>query len=112
MRIAAVVGDLLLFSRIDAAASSAKASLERVDSPDQLAASGDLDLVLVDWSARDDGWGAALAEVQASGVARVILFGQHTDLTAHAAARSAGLGPMWARSRLVTQLPTLFTERQ
>ena len=112
MRIAAVVGDLLLFSRIDAAAASAGAMLERVDAPDQLPASNDADLVLVDWSARDDGWAEALSRVQARGEARVILFGQHTDLAAHAAARSAGLGPMWARSRLVKELPTLVTERR
>jgi hypothetical protein len=39
---------------------------------------------------------------------RVILFGRHTDLEAHAAAREAGLGPMWARSKLVTELSDLI----
>ncbi len=110
MRIAAVLGDLLLFSRIDAAASRAGASIERVDAPHDLSASRDLDVVLVDWSARADGWADALVGIRATGRVRVILFGQHTDLTAHAAARSAGLGPMWARSRLVNDLPTLFAD--
>lgn len=105
-----MVGDLLLFSRIDAAASSAGASLERVDAPDELLQSGDVDLVLVDWSARDDGWADALDGIRARGRARIILFGQHTDLAAHAAARAAKLGPMWARSRLVRDLPTLFSQ--
>ena len=58
MRVGAVVDDLMLFSRIDAA--------------------------------------------------RVILFGRHTDLEAHADARAAGLGPMWARSKLVAELPQLM----
>jgi len=111
MRVAAVVGDLLLFSRIDAAASSAGASLERVDAPEELVAPHDVDLVLVDWSTRRDGWADALAGIRAGGRARIVLFGQHTDLDAHAAARSAGLGPMWARSRLVRELPSLVSDR-
>ena len=40
--------------------------------------------------------------------ARVVLFGPHTDLAAHGAAREAGLGPMWARSKLVAELPDLL----
>lgn len=102
MRVAAVVGDLMLFSRIDAAASAAGASLVRVDTPDQLP--DGLDLVLVDWSARRPGWGEALSALDM----QVVLFGQHTDLEAHAAARAAGLGPMWARSKLVAELSTII----
>ena len=109
MKVVAVLGDLLLFSRIEAAASSAGASLERVDSLDQLRDSDEVDLVLVDWSARTEGWTAALADLQANGRARIILFGQHTDLAAHAAARAARAGPMWARSRLVRDLPSLLS---
>ena len=101
MRVGAVVDDLLLFSRIDAAASAAGASLVRAASPADLP--DDLDLVLVDWSARQPSWEDAL---RASG-ARVILFGPHTDLDGHADARAAGLGPMWARSKLMTELPSL-----
>ena len=105
MRVAAVVADLMLFSRIEAAASAAGARLVRVDSPAELSADEPLDLILVDWSARQPDWPDALRGRTAS---RVILFGPHTDLDAHAAAREAGLGPMWARSKLVAELPSLL----
>jgi len=102
MKVGAVVDDLMLFSRIDAAASAAGASLVRASTPADLPP--DMDLVLVDWSARDPSWADALR----SSPARVILFGRHTDLEAHADARAAGLGPMWARSKLVAELPSLL----
>jgi hypothetical protein len=104
MRVAAVMSDLMLFSRIDAAATAAGASLLRVDTPAQLP--DDLDLILVDWSARAPDWADAL-RARAANV-RLVLFGRHTDLEAHAAARAAGLGPMWARSRLIVQLPAIL----
>lgn len=111
MRVAAVISDLMLFSRIDAAATAAGATLDRVDAPSDLAPAAAIDLVLVDWSSRESGWGADLtrwcADATASRAPRVILFGQHTDLDAHAAARAAGLGPMWARSRLLGELAAL-----
>lgn len=111
MRVAAVISDLMLFSRIDAAASAAGASLARVDAPSDLAPPDAVDLVLVDWSSRGRGWETDLAkwcaEATAARPPRVILFGQHTDLEAHAAARAAGLGPMWARSRLLGELAAL-----
>ncbi len=102
MRVAAVITDLMLYSRIESAATAAGATLIRVDSPSDLP--DDLDLVLVDWSARQPDWADAL---RARTGQRVILFGQHTDLGAHAAARAAGLGPMWARSRVLRTLPRL-----
>ena len=104
MRVAAVMSDLMLFSRIDAAASAAGTSLVRVDTPAHLPR--DLDLILVDWSARAPDWADALRARNAE--SRIVLFGRHTDLEAHAAARAAGLGPMWARSKLVSELPELF----
>ena len=103
MRVAAVISDLMLYSRIESAATAAGASLIRVDSPVSLP--GDFDLVLVDWSARQAGWTEALATAPG----RLILFGQHTDLGAHAAARGAALGPMWARSKLLASLPELLS---
>ena len=106
MRVAAVMSDLMLFSRIESAATAAGASVTRVDSPVELP--DDLDLVLVDWSARRADWRESLAD-QRGGHARVILFGRHTDLEAHAAARASGLGPMWARSKLVSVLPSLVS---
>ena len=106
MKVAAVMSDLMLFSRIESAATAANASLIRVDSPADLP--DGLDLILVDWSAREPTWADALREAPA---ARVILFGRHTDFEAHAAARAAGLGPMWARSKLVHVLPELLGTR-
>jgi hypothetical protein len=106
MRVGAVVDDLMLFSRIDAAASAAGASLVRVSTPAALPP--DLDLVLVDWSARRPSWADALS----ASSARVVLFGRHTDLEAHADASAAGLGPMWARSKLVAELPSLMVRNR
>jgi len=103
MKVAAVISDLMLFSRIESAATAAGAILVRVDSPAELP--DDLDLVLVDWSARQADWADAL---RARTATRVILFGQHTDLEAHAAARAAGLGPMWARSKLLASIAEIL----
>ena len=104
MRVGAVVNDLILYSRIESAADASGAQLVRVDEPSTLP--GDLDLILVDWAARRDSWADAL---RGTGNARLILFGPHTDLEAHAAARAAGLGPMWARSRLLGELDRILT---
>ncbi len=87
----------MLFSRIESAATAAGASLVRVDSPAELPA--ELDLVLVDWSARRADWAAALRERSDAGL-RIVLFGPHTDLPAHAdAARRrarSDVGPLEA----------------
>lgn len=107
MRVVAVVSDLMLFSRIESAATAAGASLLRVDDPAELPVDEPFDLVLVDWSAREDSWSDAL-HARAGAASRVVLFGRHTDLEAHAASRAAGLGPMWARSKLVAELPDLL----
>ena len=104
MKVAAVIADLMLYSRIESAAQVAGAELARVDSPS--AVPPDAELVLVDWSSRAPDWADALRKRPA---ARVILFGPHTDLDAHAAARAAGLGPMWARSALLSRLPSLLS---
>ena len=106
MKVAAVMSDLLLFSRIESAATAADASLIRVDSPADLP--DDLDLVLVDWSARRPEWADAIAVWRGRSDTRIVVFGQHTDLDAHAAARAAGLGAMWARSKLVAELPIIL----
>lgn len=106
MRVAAVVGDLMLYSRIESAARVSGASLARVDHPSL--APADAELVLVDWSAREASWTEPLLMLREAG-ARVILFGPHVDLDAHAAARTVGLGPMWARSRVLTKLSALLS---
>ena len=105
MRVAAVISDLMFYSRIESAAMAADADLVRVESPADVPA--DVDLVLVDWSARDPDWTDALRAIRSAG-ARVLLFGPHVDLEAHAAARDAGLGPMTARSKLAASLDGFF----
>ena len=105
MRVGAVIDDLMLFSRIDAAASAAGATLVRVSSPADLPP--DLDLVLVDWSERAPEWESELVG-RRDGGSRILLFGRHTDIESHRAAKAVGLGPMVARSKLVTDLPRLF----
>lgn len=105
MKVAAVVSDLMLYSRIESAASAADAALTRVDEPGSVPL--DAELVLVDWSVREASWTEPLRALHDAGT-RVILFGPHVDLDAHAAAREAGLGPMMARSKLVTQLALLL----
>ena len=104
MKVAAVVTDLMLYSRIESATRVTGVELARVDAPSDVPA--DADLVLVDWSARNPEWADALGRLDGP---RVVLFGPHTDLAAHAAARDAGLGPMWARSKFVAELPLLVT---
>ena len=108
MRVIAIVQDLILFSRIDAAAAAGKARLTRVDSPSELPPATEVDLLLVDWSSRAPEWGTLIATWRSGVTVRVIAFGRHTDLDAHAAARSSGVGPMWARSKLVGELPQLL----
>jgi hypothetical protein len=103
VRVAAVVTDLMLYSRIESAARVAGVELARVDAPHDVPL--DAELVLVDWSARSADWAEALRSLTGR---RLILFGPHVDLDAHAAAREAGLGPMWARSRLLSTLPELL----
>lgn len=101
MKVGAVMHDLMLFSRVDDLASRAGGSVVRVDTPAELPP--DVELVIVDWAVRDDGWDTALQRVRDGGV-RVILFGPHVDLEAHGAARDAGLGPMRARSALLRSI--------
>ncbi len=111
MRLAALTSDLMLFSRIEAAAAGARVPLTWLRSPVELPPAADLDLLLVDWSERAPSWTGQLVAWRGDGGARLILFGPHTDLEAHAAARAAGLGPMWARSRLFRELPRILSGR-
>lgn len=112
MRVVYLGRDLMMGSRIAAAADSAGASLRRVDVPNDLPPPGDVDLVLVDWSERSASWAPVLAKwcslAPGASAPRLILFGPHVDLTAHADARAADLGPMMARSKLITSLPGLL----
>jgi hypothetical protein len=109
--VAVVARDLMIATRVADAGARAGIEVRRFDDPGQLPPPGEVSLVLVDWSERRTDWGDQLSDwlggVPASGQARLILFGPHTDLAAHAAARAAGLGPMWARSRLLSELTEL-----
>jgi hypothetical protein len=107
VRVALVSPDLLIASRVASSVESAGSELLRVDDPTDLPTPPP-PLILVDWAYRRDSWSALLAESES----RVILFGPHTDLQAHADARGAGLGPMWARSRLLSALPDLLATAQ
>jgi hypothetical protein len=111
MRVAAVISDLMLYSRIEASAFALGASLIRVDTPDELPTYMGFDLVLVDWSARQPSWATALLAFRANG-ARIALFGPHTDLEGHLEAKRSGIGPMLARSQLIGRLPTMFVVRR
>jgi hypothetical protein len=111
VRVAAVVRDLMTFSRFLEAATRSGAQLQRFDSPADLPPSDQLDLVLVDWGDRSPHWGGQLTAWVASSVKppRVILFGPHTDLDAHATAKRFGMGPVLARSKLMISLGSLLT---
>jgi hypothetical protein len=104
--------DLLFGSRIADAAARAEREFLRVDDPAGLPAPTSVELALVDWSERRPDWGDQLSAWRASASEsdepRLVLFGPHTDLAAHADARAAGLSPMLARSKLVAELPRLL----
>jgi hypothetical protein len=95
--------DLMTVSRLESLVAASGGSLTRVDDPAGLPAADSTDLLLVDWSERASDWGPQITAWRdtAAAAPQIILFGPHTDLDAHAAAREAGLGPMKARSALV-----------
>jgi len=104
--------ELLFATRLRDITARAGTELLRVDSPSELPTPAGIRLVLVDWADRDVEWPAQLAgwieTADPADPPRIVLFGPHTDLVAHAAAKAAGLGPMWARSKLLTDLPQLL----
>jgi hypothetical protein len=108
--VAVLARDLMIATRIADAGARAEVEVRRYDDPSQLPPADEVSLLLVDWSERRADWGARLTAWTAGAAARprLILFGPHTDLAAHAEARAAGLGPMYARSRLLAELPTLL----
>ena len=110
MRVVLLGRDLLLGSRIAAAADRSAATLLRCEALAKLPPPGEVDLLLIDWADRQPEWASRIAEWRGAArrPPRIVLFGPHADLAAHAAARDAGLGPMWARSRLVNSFETLF----
>lgn len=104
--------DLIIATRISSAAERAGQPVMRVDAPAELPDPSNVGLLFVDWGDRESGWPELLlgwlARATQPDRPRIVLFGPHTDLDAHRAAREAGLGPMIARSRLVGHLSTLI----
>lgn len=102
----------MIASRVELAAQQAGTPLVRVDDPSDLPPGEEVSLLLVDWGDRGADWGARIGGWRAHATEpsrpRVVLFGPHVDLAAHAAARASGFGPMIARSKLVADLPTLL----
>ena len=112
MTVAVVARDLMIASRIADAGARAGVDVQRFDHPAQLPPAADVTLVLVAWDERRPDWGQRLltwcADAPQSRSPRIVLFGPHTDLTAHAEARASGLGPMWARSKLLAEIQSLL----
>jgi hypothetical protein len=116
VRIGVLSRDLILASRILGQASAAGHLGQLTTDPSALPPADALDLLFVNWDDRQDSWGVALSawrDGAAPGSApRLVLYGPHTDLGGHAAARAAGLGPMLARSKLLAELPRIMGTRQ
>jgi hypothetical protein len=110
--VAVLARDLMIATRIADAGARAGVEVQRYDDPSQLPPASGVSLLLVAWDERRPDWGSSLlawcADARRSAQPRVVLFGPHTDLTAHAEARASGLGPMWARSKLLDHLSSLF----
>lgn len=115
MTAAILVQDLILGSRIQAAAEAAGVPLRRLASLDELPEPSDVTLLFVAWDERAPDWGPRLAAWCASAPQssrpRLILFGPHSDLASHAEAKRHGIGPVWARSKLVAELAALLADR-
>lgn len=114
-RVAALVPDLITASRIESAVAAVGGTFVRHDDPRELPSAAHIDLLAVDWGFRRDDWGERLTAWRSAGphpALKIILFGPHTDLEAHAAAKASGLGPMKARSAFFAALPGLLSERR
>ena len=114
MTVAVVTRDLMIATRIADAGARAGVEVRRFDDPGQLPRASEVSLVLVAWDERRPDWGECLVAWRTTpreaNRPRLILFGPHVDLAAHAEARATGLGPMWARSKLVSGLPVLLNQ--
>lgn len=112
MRVIVLSRDLIIASRILDQAAAAGHVAKLIEEPSALPPARSVDLLFVNWADREEWWGDAIRRWRSDGPAaadqRLILFGPHTDLEAHAAARTAALGPMLARSKLVAALHSLM----
>ena len=95
-------------ARIIDAAARARVEVRLLSDPAALPSPDEVSLLLVDWNDRREAWGEELTRWVRSGgdavVPRLVLFGSHTDLAAHAEAKRHGIGPVMARSAFVTRL--------
>ena len=114
--VAIIARDLIIATRIAEAARTAGHEVVRVDRPSELPPASTVDVAFVDWGAREPDWGERLTSwCESAPVSlgpRLVVFGPHTDLAAHAEARAAGIGPMIARSKLVSALADLLNPHQ
>jgi hypothetical protein len=112
VRIVVLSRDLIIASRILGQASATGQEAQLVSELSTIPPAESVDILFVNWADRMPDWAEDLrswcADARPSDAPRVILFGPHTDLAAHADARAAGLGPMMARSKLVADLPSLL----
>jgi hypothetical protein len=103
-------------SRIESLVVGAGASVMRVDGPNQLPPTSKVELLVVDWGDREPSWGPAITAwrdgAEEGRRPRIVLFGPHTDLASHRAARDTGLGPMRARSAIYAALPDLLAANE
>lgn len=105
-----VSGDLLMATRICDTLRAAGVAVSRVQHPSHLPHPDYVEQVYVDWDSRTADWGVELKAWTDAAVGPrpdVIVFGSHADMEAHAEARSAGIGPMIARSKLLADLSSL-----
>jgi hypothetical protein len=111
-RVVVVGRDLMTATRIASAAEAAGYQAARVDEPLRLPKPADVDIAFVDWDDRQPGWADTLLGWRAGSAPapRLLLFGSHRDVAGHREARTSGLGPMMARSKLFASLPALLDE--
>jgi len=103
--------DLMFASRL-AGVVGPGVRTQRVEAPADLPEPTSFDLLVVDWAERGGDWGELLTRwrqgVPEERRPRIVLYGPHSDLAAHRAARESGLGPMLARSAVLTRLSSLI----
>jgi|WetSurMetagenome_2_1015567.scaffolds.fasta_scaffold25117_2 CheY-like chemotaxis protein len=114
--ILAALDDLMFTSRIRSAAQAVRADVRVAKTTDDLvsaARASNPKLILIDLNARGIDAPAAIARLKADpavSAIRVVGFVSHVDAAAIAAARSAGIDEVLARSAFVSRLAALLEE--
>jgi len=109
-KIIALVPDLLVASRIQAAARSANAQVETVDTPGEALSRLEGDaarLLIIDLALPGLDLVALATAAQAAG-AGIIAFGPHVDVALRQSALAAGIPHVYPRSRFLRDLPALL----